>query len=150
MLPRMVSVLTLSPEETPLCLPDTTPILVATSAPSPIAVRICADIHRLNPTDPVVIVTSGAIAQLLPSIAFAQRTAHRNVAGYVLVDPIFPNQAPDWPDAPVLVLGHSPINERDARLRGWTFRTATTNEEIAQSVRAFVEDVTLTSPTDGE
>jgi hypothetical protein len=150
MLLSMVSVLTLSPENDPLSLAETTPLIVATSAPAPVAVRICAEIHRINPADPIVIVARGSIAQVLPSIAFAQRTAHRTVAGYVLVDPSFPSPATDWPDAPVLVLGHTPVVERDARLRGWQFREATTDAQRSQYVRSFVADVTLTSPTDAE
>ena len=144
MLPDMVSVLTLSPRDNPIRLPQAIHLLVAPSSPAPLAVRICADIHRINPPDPIVFVARGALAEVLPSIAFAQRTAHRTVAGYVLVDPIFPNPAADWPDAPVMVLGSTPFAERDARLRGWHFQQAATDQEVSQHVQRFVEDVTLT------
>ena len=150
MLPRMVSVLALSPEDNQLSLPNTVPIVLESSAPAPLTVRICAEIHRINPVGPLIIVTRGSIAQVLPSIAFAQRTAHRMVAGYVLVDPIFPSPAIDWPDAPVLVLGRTSMIERDARLRGWRFLEATTDEQVTDFVRSFVEDVTLIGPPDAE
>ena len=144
MLPSMVSVLTLSPRDNPITLPQAIHLFVAPSAPSPLTVRICADIHRLDPPDPIVFVVRGALAEVLPSIAFAQRTAHRTVAGYVLIDPVFPNPAADWPDAPVMVLGSTQFAERDARLRGWQFQHTTTDQDVSSCVQRFVEDVTLT------
>lgn len=144
MLLNMVSVLTLSPSDNPIALPRAIHLDIAASAPSPLTVRICADIHRIDPPDPIVFVARGPLAEVLPSIAFAQRSAHRAVAGYVLIDPVFPSPAADWPDAPILVLGSTPFAERDARLRGWQFQQATTDEQVLQFVQSFAEDVTLT------
>lgn len=140
----MASVVTLTPPENSISLPQAIHLFIAPSAPAPLAVRICADIHRIDPPDPIVFVTRGPFAEVLPSIAFAQRTAHRTVAGYVLIDPVFPSPSADWPDAPILVLGSTPLAERDARLRGWKFQQATTDEQVCQYVQRFVEDVTLT------
>jgi hypothetical protein len=51
---------------------------------------------------PVVIVAHGDSARLLPAIALSQRSAHRLVTGYVIVDaPATPAPSLDWPAAPV-------------------------------------------------
>lgn len=76
---------------------------------------------------PLLLVLTGAVAAFAPHLGFAQRSARRAVAGYVLVDPILPRPGAvsDWPDAPVTVIV-TPSAEADARdaalgarLRGW-------------------------------
>lgn len=84
------------------------------------AARICAALSADPPAEPLTIVAFGASALLLPSIALAQRTAHRRVREYVLVDPQIPSVSDGWPDAHVTVFAD---NERpQARLRGWDVR----------------------------
>lgn len=50
---------------------------------------------------PIVLVSHGRTSRLLPSLALAQRAAHRQVRGYLLVDSPVPAPGPQWPDAPV-------------------------------------------------
>ncbi len=85
-----------------------------------LAARVCAAIAVVAPEPPLVIVASGADALLLPAVALAQRSAHRRVTHYVLVEPELPVVNDSWPDAPVTV-----VSDEDgwvgaqARLRGW-------------------------------
>jgi hypothetical protein len=105
---------------------------------SPRSVLACAAIHELDPPAPLVIITHGALLDLLPSIALAQRTAHRAIAGYVLVDPQIEAPMPDWPDAPVLVISADEGIQRAARLRNWRVGQ---NTDVTDAVRAFVAKV---------
>lgn len=50
---------------------------------------------------PIVCVARGAAARLLPGLGFAQRSAHRLVSAYMIVDGPTPAPAQEWPDAPV-------------------------------------------------
>jgi hypothetical protein len=86
---------------------------------APLAARVCAEITRLAPEPPLVIVAAGDQAALLPSVALAQRAARRRVAAYVLVDPQYPEVCEGWPDARVHVLGSPEFALRTAELRGW-------------------------------
>lgn len=86
---------------------------------APLSVLACAEIHRRSPAPPLVMVTSGELVNLLPSIALAQRTAHRAICGYALVDPALGAPALDWPDAPVCVISDDPRIQRAAKLRNW-------------------------------
>jgi hypothetical protein len=117
--------------------PDVTITLPHVST-SPRSVLACAAIHQQAPPAPLVIVTQGALLDLLPSIALAQRTAHRTVAGYVLIDPQIGGPLPDWPDAPVMVISSDERVQREAILRNW--RVAKTLN-ISDAVRAFVASV---------
>jgi hypothetical protein len=105
---------------------------------SPRSVLACAAIHRKAPPAPLVIVTHGALLDLLPSIALAQRTAHRAVAGYILIDPVIGAPLPDWPDAPVLTISSNEQVQREARLRNWRVSDAS---NISDAVQAFAEAV---------
>lgn len=134
--------LTQNAAEPVLTEPGISVITVPAASTNPIAAQVCAEIHKRNPTGPIIFITEGDIANLLPSIAFAQRTAHRAVAGYVLIDPRLGSPTLDWPDAPVLVLGYDEQDERSATLRGWSFRNVTNPESIARCVRDFAFDVT--------
>jgi hypothetical protein len=134
--------LTKNAHESALTGAGVTVITVPTVSTHPIAAQVCAEIHQRNPKGPIVFVTEGELANLLPSIAFAQRTAHRAVVGYVLVDPTLGSPALDWPDAPVLVLSHSNEDERLANLRGWSFRQITNPESVSRCVEDFVSNVT--------
>ena len=86
---------------------------------APLAARVCAEITRLAPTPPLVIVAVGELATLLPAVALAQRAARRQVLAYVLIDPKYPAVSEGWPDARVYVLGSPGVELRTAELRGW-------------------------------
>ena len=76
--------------------------------------------------EPVLLVLAGHDAVHAPGLGFAQRSARRSIAGYLLVDPVLPSAtAQDWPDAPVTVV-ITPDADDDSRsaglaalLRGW-------------------------------
>lgn len=86
---------------------------------APLAARICAEITRLAPSPPLVIVAVGQLAGLMPAVALAQRAARRQVLAYVLIDPEYPAVSEGWPDARVYVLGSPGVDLRTAELRGW-------------------------------
>jgi len=95
--------------------------LSLTPSPGPAlteAARTCAAIRLAAPEPPLTIVAFAGSALLLPAIALAQRSAHRVVQEYVLVDPAIPPVSDGWPDAHVTVF--SEADQRIARLRGWT------------------------------
>jgi hypothetical protein len=84
--------------------------------------RTCLAINALAPTAPMTIVAFGEAALALPAVALSQRTAHRLVAGYVLIDGDLPAVTESWPDAPVTAVtddADSPASLQ-GRLRGWT------------------------------
>ena len=54
------------------------------------AARICAAITADAPNPPLTIVAFGSSATLLPAIALAQRSAHRQVREYLLIEPALP------------------------------------------------------------
>jgi hypothetical protein len=139
-----IMVLTKDASQSPVQGSDITMITVPAASAVPITAQICAEIHERNPQQPIVFVAEGDLAELLPNIAFAQRTAHRSVAGYVLIEPTLGPPALDWPDAPVLVLGANDADERVALLRGWQFRRATDPQALIRDVRTFASDVTPT------
>jgi hypothetical protein len=80
---------------------DIPPVSVA-----PMSVLICAQIHVHDPLGPLVVV--------------AQRTAHRRVAAYYLIDPLTDPTGPEWPDAPVYLTQLTGTTaSRLPELRGW-------------------------------
>ena len=89
--------------------------------PEALATRMCAAIAALAPAPPLLIVADGARALLLPAVALAQRSAHRRVSGYLLIDPELPAVTDGWPDAPVTIAASDPEGWLgvQARLRGW-------------------------------
>ena len=84
-----------------------------------LAARVCAAISRLLPEPPLVIVAGNDAAQLLPSVARAQHSAHRRVVAYLLIDPDLPAVSDTWPDAPVTVVSRDEWAMTQVRLRGW-------------------------------
>ena len=89
--------------------------------PAPISARACVAIHEASPPGPLVIVAPPASAGIVAAVALAQRTAHRVIGGYVLIDPPEDPTGNDWPDAPVHVLAaQGSAAFARARLRGWT------------------------------
>jgi len=82
------------------------------------AARICAAITAAAPDPPLTIVAFGSTSTLVPAVALAQRSAHRRVREYVLIEPDLPPVSDGWPDAHVLVFSDGEQNQ--ARLRGWT------------------------------
>lgn len=95
-------------------------LVVATEPRATQAARICAALNADPPVEPLSIVAFGGSALLLPSIALAQRTAHRRVQEYVLIAPEIPSVSDGWPDAHVTVFCES--DQPQARLRGWEVR----------------------------
>ena len=88
--------------------------------PAAIVARVCAAITAAEPSPPVVIVAAGASALMLPSVALSQRSLHRRVSEYVLVEPHLPPVTDAWPDAPMTVATDAPDDAALARLRGWS------------------------------
>ena len=91
---------------------------LAMADPAPISARACVAIHEARPAGTLIIVAPPSSAGIVTAVALAQRTAHRTIGGYVLIDPPEDPSGPDWPDAPVQVLGDAQAAHR-ARLRGW-------------------------------
>ena len=87
---------------------------------APMSVLICAQIHELDPLGPLVVLAPTSSVDFLPAVALAQRTAHRRVAAYYLIDPLNDPTGPEWPDAPVhLIQLTSTTTSRLPDLRGW-------------------------------
>lgn len=99
-------------------VPDTIDVQGAT------ATEMCADLLRRDLEPPLVVVAHGAACAALPAVALAQRTAHRRVAGYVLIDPDAPSSSDTWPDAPVAVVTSDTQIARMSTLRGWSVSDA--------------------------
>ena len=94
---------------------DIPPVSVA-----PMSVLICAQLHEHHPLGPLVVVAPASSVDFLPAVALAQRTAHRRVAAYYLIDPLNDPTGPEWPDAPVhLIQLTSTTTSRLPELRGW-------------------------------
>jgi len=104
------------PTGTVLVLQDIDPVPGPADA---LAARLCAAINAGQPQAPLTIVAHGALAALLPSIALSQRSSHRTVEAYVLVDPELPPVTDSWPDAPVVFVSDDDWLVTQARLRGW-------------------------------
>jgi len=106
--------------------------------PAPFATRVCAAIHLARPASPILIVAPAASAGHLPSIALAQRRAHREVRGYVLIDPDSDAaRAPggsDWPDAPVTCISYREPVPAWVRLRDWPSVTCSSLEGVARTI----------------
>jgi len=84
------------------------------------ATKVCGELVRIPPDPPLVVVAHGSSCAYLPAIALAQRTAHRRVGAYVLVDPLPPTSSDAWPDAPVTVVTGDAQIARLSALRGWS------------------------------
>lgn len=94
---------------------DIPPVSVA-----PMSVLICAQIHENDPLGPLVVVAPPSSVDFLPAVALAQRTAHRRVAAYYLIDPLTDPTGPEWPDAPVYLTQLTGTTaSRLPELRGW-------------------------------
>jgi hypothetical protein len=103
---------------------------------APLAARVCAEITRLAPTAPLVMVAVGDLAALLPAVALAQRAARRQVLAYVLIDPHYPPVSEGWPDARVYVLGSLGVDLRTAELRGWETAPVTDLRDLILEILA--------------
>ena len=97
----------------------------APGPPEALATRLCAAIGMLDPEPPLLIVADRDLALMLPAVALAQRSAHRRVVGYLLVEPELPAVTDTWPDAPVTIAAADPEGwlAVQARLRGWDLIT---------------------------
>ena len=104
------------PTGTVLVLQDIDPVAGPADA---LAARLCAAINALHPQAPLTIVAHDGLAALLPAIALSQRSSHRTVEAYVLVDPDLPPVTDSWPDAPVILVSDDEWLVTQARLRGW-------------------------------
>jgi hypothetical protein len=86
----------------------------------PLATRTCAAITRQAPEPPLVLVAFGTATLTLPAVALAQRSAHRRVLEYLLVEPALPPVGDSWPDAPVTIADRDDsVAARQGVLRGW-------------------------------
>lgn len=112
--------------------------IVPPPADAPLAARVCAEITRLAPVPPLIIVAVGDLATLLPAVALAQRAARRQVLGYVLIDPDYPPVSEGWPDARVHVLGSRGVDLRTAELRGWETGPVTGLRDLLAEISASV------------
>ena len=84
------------------------------------SVLICAQLHENHPLGPLVVVAPASSVDFLPAVALAQRTAHRRVAAYYLIDPLTDPTGPEWPDAPVYLIQLTGTTiSRLPELRGW-------------------------------
>ena len=92
---------------------------------SALSARTCAAITLLDPRPPLVIVAEGALALMLPAIALSQRSVHRRVSEYVLIEPELPPVTDGWPDAPVTLVTDDAASTaaRQGSLRGWRLLT---------------------------
>lgn len=106
---------------------------------APLAARICAEITRLEPEPPLLIIATGDLAALVPAVALAQRAARRQVLGYVLIDPVYPAVSESWPDARVHVLGTTQSDLRTAELRGWETGSVTALRDVILEISALHE-----------
>lgn len=75
------------------------------------------------------LIVRGENAHILPAIALAQRSAHRRVWGYLLVDADPPASTDSWPDAPVVAFTSDP-EVRPVSLRGWPMRAYHDTKEL--------------------
>lgn len=108
-----------------IVLPDG---LAAAIADSRTVAGLAVGLNAADIPGPIVLVSHGRTSRLLPALALAQRSAHRLVRGYVLVDSPVPAPGLHWPDAPVwwCCTGDAPESivkaELTARLRGFEVR----------------------------
>ena len=105
-------------------MPDATVLVLSEVEPAPgpenaMTARLCAAINVLRPEPPLVVVAHGSLAATLPAVALSQRSSHRAISRYVLVDPELPTVTESWPDAPVTLVSDDEWLVTQARLRGW-------------------------------
>jgi hypothetical protein len=86
---------------------------------SSLAARVCAAINERGPEPPLAVIAGGSGALLLPAVARAQRSTHRLVIDYLLIEPELPSVTDSWPDAPVTVVSSDQWVTTQAQLRGW-------------------------------
>ena len=90
--------------------------------------RVCAGISAAElgspeiGSEPLRILAVGDAALLLPSVARANRSCHRHIQEYALLEPDVPATSDNWPDAPVIVFADDPSITVIAGLRGWEVR----------------------------
>ena len=111
--------------------------VTAPAGEAPLAARVCAEITRLAPTPPLIVIAVGDQAVLLPAVALAQRAARRQVLAYVLIDPEYPAVSEGWPDARVHVLGSSGVELGTAELRGWETGPVTGLRDLIAEISAL-------------
>lgn len=107
---------------------------------APLPTRICGHLQAMAPSEPLLLIAPAPAIDCLPAVALAQRTAHRLVAGYLLIDPADAPVGSDWPDAPVDVIITSGVIPRWVELRGWQPMTTARSdgpEAVALLARAW-------------
>lgn len=97
-------------------------------------------LNQVSVAAPIVVVCHSEAARLLPALAFSQRSSHRLINGYVIIDGPTPAPAQEWPDAPVWWVltpdADTELAEKalTARLRGFqVVETPTPADVIAQA-----------------
>jgi len=102
--------------------------------------RVCAAIREPGGSTPLVVLAPPASTAIVPAVALAQRTAHRRVLGYVLVNPADDPTGGDWPDAPVEVVDTGDgVAANRARLRGWGSRTGASPGALCSAVSDLLD-----------
>jgi hypothetical protein len=116
-----------APECTAICLePDDGPEAPdASRRQAAWVARVAVALSVAGPAGPILLVLRGDTGALAPHLCLTQRAAHRQVAGYVLVDADCPppgTEVSDWPDAPVAYVASPDAPQgaaEHARRRGW-------------------------------
>lgn len=101
------------------------------------ATEVCGDLVRRDPEPPLIVIAHGSSCGLLPAVALAQRTAHRRVGAYVVVDPVAPASTDTWPDAPVHVITADAQIARMAGLRGWSV----SDDDVVTLIRRISSEI---------
>jgi len=99
-------------------------VVTVDPVPGPVtalATRTCAALIALPLIEPIRIIAIADGAQLLPAVARSLHAQSRQVADYVLIEPVIPEVNDTWPDAPVTVYCRLESDTaRMAGFRGWT------------------------------
>ena len=111
---------------------------------APLPTRVCGYIQSRSPSEPMLVIAPAPSIHCLPAIALAQRTAHRLIAGYLLIDPADAPVGPDWPDARVDVIAQAEEISRWIELRGWQLMTPAGLDDLA-AVAALARSWALAS-----
>ena len=117
---------------------------------APFATRVCGAIAAARPASPVLIVAPPTSAAHLPAIGLGQRSAHRRVTAYVVLEPgLIPAPSVptggDWPDAPVTCISLQSPEPAWVSLRGWQGLACSNLSQAADVIGKLVDDPSVPS-----